>query len=86
MHAVKEQIHLFRGAPAVRSWSKYQAISEEWTLCGVHRVPNGRTGKPAAATEEPGTVSCLNCLGLMRSRARREFKAYWEIDSYGREL
>jgi hypothetical protein len=30
-------VHLFRGPPGVRSWSKYQATVEGWTLCGINR-------------------------------------------------
>ena len=40
--AVKSIVHLFRGAPCVRSWSKYQSTIENWTLCGIERRERGR--------------------------------------------
>ena len=30
-------VHLYRGAPPVRSWSKYQTTVQGWTLCGINR-------------------------------------------------
>ena len=38
----EDRVHLFRGAPSVRSWSKYQKTAEEWTLCGIRRVARGQ--------------------------------------------
>jgi hypothetical protein len=31
-------VHLYRGAPPVRSWSKYQDAVHGWTLCGIERT------------------------------------------------
>lgn len=59
-------VHLFRGAPAVRSWSKYQEIVEDWTLCGIKR---GRADTPRAAghhcTDKASLVTCQHCLQLI---------------------
>jgi hypothetical protein len=60
-------IHLFRGAPPVREWSKYQATVTGWTLCGIARKA---TSKLAEATEDPSLVSCTHCLDLMRSSVK----------------
>jgi hypothetical protein len=61
-------LHLFRGAPCVRSWSTYQTTVEEWTLCGVHRSIHARSqlDKLAQSVEDPSLVSCPQCLQLMR--------------------
>jgi hypothetical protein len=61
-----KQIHLFRGAPPVRSWSKYQATVKAWTLCGIARKGGS---KDTECTEEPALVSCPHCLTLMRPAA-----------------
>lgn len=53
-------VHLYRGAPAVRSWSKYQTTVKGWTLCGIRQG----TGK-APATEYSAQVNCPYCLKLM---------------------
>jgi len=29
------EMHLYRGAPAVRGWSRYQQTMRDWTLCGI---------------------------------------------------
>ena len=71
------KIHLFRGAPAVRSWSKYQETVEEWTLCGINRRSRGKgltTGRHA--TEDASRVSCPYCLHLMRSGANTAAGAF----------
>jgi len=36
-------VHLFRGSPAVRSWSKYQETDRRWYLCG--RPPKRDAGR-----------------------------------------
>lgn len=60
-------MHLFRGAPAVRSWSKHQQTVEEWTLCGIRRGTAKFVRRDAApATEEAALVSCRYCRMLMR--------------------
>jgi hypothetical protein len=59
--------HLYRGAPLVRSWSKYQTTDQRWTLCGVDRRISSRRGEDATrSTETPDLVSCIHCLQLMR--------------------
>jgi len=59
--------HLYRGAPCVRSWSKYQTTAEGWTLCGIRRQKRrGGLLHPAECTEEAAVVSCPFCLDLMR--------------------
>lgn len=64
------KIHLFRGAPAVRDWSKHQATVQEWTLCGVDRT-DGKSGRPCV--EDAAEVTCPYCLDLMRpSQYRRQ--------------
>jgi len=62
-----EKMHLFRGAPAVRGWSKYRATVEAWTLCGINRrLAAGPTRQRASCTEDPSLVNCPYCLELMR--------------------
>lgn len=58
-------IHLFRGAPIVRSWSKYQETITDWALCGANR----RRGDDyeVKATENPEEVNCRFCKDLMRA-------------------
>jgi hypothetical protein len=69
-------VHLFRGAPGVRSWSKYQATVEDWTLCGIDRRLTARPGREAAScVEDPSLVSCPYCLDLMAATARKPVKA-----------
>jgi hypothetical protein len=63
--------HLFRGAPIVRSWSKYQATDERWALCGIDRRSHGKAGVSApSCVEEASLVDCLYCLELMRPSAK----------------
>lgn len=61
-------IHLFRGAPAVRSWSKYRETIREWTLCGIRRA-GGSEETPT--TEYAHDVTCRYCLKLMGATAKR---------------
>lgn len=64
-------VHLFRGAPAVRAWSKYQETVPRWTLCGIDYGNRVRRLKEAAgATEDAALVSCRFCRQLMRSGER----------------
>lgn len=65
-------VHLFRGAPCVRSWSKHQATVEGWTLCGI---PRKNPARPVQATEEVSGVSCPYCLDLMGAAAQRSAQA-----------
>jgi hypothetical protein len=55
-------VHLYRGAPSVRDWSKYQETVHDWTLCGIDRsIPTTNV-----ATEVAGSVTCPHCLELMK--------------------
>jgi hypothetical protein len=62
-----ETTHLYRGAPSVRGWSKYQATVEGWTLCGIKRkkAGSGRTSGEQC-TEDASLVNCPYCRQLMR--------------------
>ena len=53
-------MHLYRGAPAVRAWSRYQETDQGWTLCGVRRIARCSHKRRAGATEDAGRVN--NCL------------------------
>lgn len=53
-------LHLYRGAPAVRAWSKYQETVTAWTLCGV------RGDRETSATEDAGAADCPFCKILLR--------------------
>jgi hypothetical protein len=78
-------VHLFRGAPMVRSWSKYKATVPEWTLCGIRRKIDGR-GNLAEATENPAVVSCPFCLDLAELvTERRRGGMQMAIQGAGRE-
>lgn len=56
------RMHLFRGAPAVRTWSKHQETVPDWTLCGIARKG---ASKDTQVTEEAREVSCPYCLQLL---------------------
>ena len=59
--------HLYRGSPAVRSWSKYQETVEGWTLCGINRrIGSADAGDRAESTEDASLVSCPYCHQLMQ--------------------
>jgi hypothetical protein len=60
----KPTIHLYRGAPCVRSWSKYQSTVKQWSLCGVYDTRSRREGA-LYATEDPKKVDCPRCAELM---------------------
>jgi hypothetical protein len=68
-------IHLYRGAPAVRAWSKYQVTVKAWTLCGIDRhITQRDAGKSRnECVEDPALVTCRFCRVLIRTgdRARR---------------
>jgi hypothetical protein len=54
------EMHLYRGAPAVRGWSRYQQTMRDWTLCGI-----SPTGPYAPASENAADVTCAHCLQLL---------------------
>jgi hypothetical protein len=56
-------MHLFRGAPAVRDWSKYQETVTHWSLCGLKDDRKRFDG-----TEEPAKVTCWGCLQLLKPK------------------
>jgi hypothetical protein len=57
----KKLMHLFRGAPNVCGWSKYQQTVMDWTLCGIFREKRrNRLDKTARATEDPSLVLALS--------------------------
>lgn len=59
--------HLYRGAPAVRSWSQHQRTNEEWTLCGIdRRMALEGAQRAEFCTEDASLVVCPRCLELMR--------------------
>lgn len=53
-------LHLYRGTPAARAWSKHQRIDREWTLCGIQR----RGDDQSTATEDEQTATCQYCRDL----------------------
>lgn len=64
-------VHLARGAPSVRSWSRYQETDPRWSLCGVYRqirIPGERI--VIDFVEDPLRVLCPFCLDLMQPRRR----------------
>ena len=58
-------IHLLRGAPAVRMWSRHQQTVPNWTLCGIQR---GQKAKAWNTVEDAAAVTCKYCLQLMEVR------------------
>lgn len=69
----KPLTHLFRGAPAVRTWSKYQETIPGWTLCGINRqLGSGPSRQRAECTEHASLVTCPYCLDLMRPSAKKQ--------------
>jgi len=64
----KAWVHLFRGAPAVRSWSRYKTTVKEWTLCGIRRQDASYSrGAGRHCVEEASQVSCPYCRDLMET-------------------
>jgi len=61
-------LYRYRGAPAVHSWSKYQATVKEWSLCGIRQ---SKAEQPPRATEDADRVNCPYCRRLMQPVARR---------------
>jgi hypothetical protein len=65
MTSEASSVHLFRGAPPVRSWSQHQQTVKTWTLCGIER---GKY-KPPPAAEDSASVTCCYCLDLMAPKS-----------------
>lgn len=67
------QIHRYRGAPAVRSWSKYQQTDKGISPCSapLRKDSRGRF----VATEDPAKVSCPYCVELMHPQGCSEAAA-----------
>jgi hypothetical protein len=61
------EVHLHRGVPCVRSWSKYQETDKGISLCAapLRKDSKGRSD----ATEHPTKVSCPYCVELMHPQA-----------------
>jgi hypothetical protein len=51
-------VHLYRGAPPARSWSRYQKTIREWSLCGIQ--------SPASpCVEDAAKLTCRYCRQLL---------------------
>jgi hypothetical protein len=61
------EMHLYRGAPAVRSWSRYQETDEGISLCAAPLRKDSKSHSDA--TEDPTKVSCPYCVELMHPQA-----------------
>jgi hypothetical protein len=72
--ANEDRVHLFRGAPAVRSWSKHRTTDPHWTLCGIRRTKQVREKIGVGCTEDASLVSCPYCHQLMAPSARTAAK------------
>jgi len=70
----EDRVHLFRGAPAVRSWSKYRTTDPSWTLCGIRRTKQVREKIGLGCTEDALLVSCSFCRQLMAPSAKTAAK------------
>jgi|SRR5215472_773113 len=64
LQPVEAPVHLLRGSPCVRAWSRYASTVAGWTLCGI-RLPRRPFRRQAAYVEEAGRVSCRFCLMLI---------------------
>lgn len=56
-------MHLYRGSPCVRSWSRYQTTAQAWTLCGMH-LNSGDKRERTECTGDPALVTCPYCRRL----------------------
>lgn len=66
-NAGAKTVHLFRGAPCVRSWSPHRATVPDWTLCGIRQ---DEVRGDLQAVEDPDEVSCPFCRKLMAPEPR----------------
>jgi hypothetical protein len=57
----QKQMHLYRGAPCVRSWSQHKETVKGWTLCGIRRE---KLNPASGATENEALVTCAFCRRL----------------------
>jgi hypothetical protein len=55
-------VHLWRGAPATRTWSRYQDTVTAWSVCGI--------SLPENATENADATTCPYCLQLLGNPRR----------------
>jgi hypothetical protein len=60
-------MHLYRGAPVVRSWSRYQETDKGISLCAAPLRKDSKSR--STATEDPTKVSCPYCVELMHPQA-----------------
>jgi hypothetical protein len=81
----KPVTHLFRGAPSVRTWSKYKETVKNWTLCGIKRnlIRTG-DGESSECSDSPSEVSCPFCLQLMSPSSNWPPAAIHGLRSYRR--
>ena len=56
-------MHLYRGSPCVRSWSRYQTTVETWTVCGMH-LNCGDKRERTECTDDPALATCPYCRQL----------------------
>ncbi len=54
-------IHLYRGSPATRSWSKHQQTDTAWSLCGIYWKKNAER----RGTEDASETNCQFCKQLL---------------------
>ncbi len=57
-------VHLARGAPCVRSWSRYQKTDFAVSLCGIRRKKSILASSDVQGFVEGVGVTCEYCLDL----------------------
>jgi hypothetical protein len=70
-------VHLNRGAPCVRSWSKYKATDHRWALCGIRERKSARL----MCTEDASQVTCEFCRDLAGLKPSKVPAASLQVDS-----
>ena len=59
-------VHLYRGAPVVRSWSKYQTTVRNRTLCGIPiKTRRNQAETDTSASDDVTGVNCPYCHQLL---------------------
>lgn len=59
-------LHLYRGAPAVRAWSKYQTTDTRHTLCGIPiKARRSEAETDTRAIDRTDLVNCTFCKQLL---------------------